>query len=149
MSSSTPSNLTHFPTIDSPSTDSPPTICQVIGVATTYLRIAMAESDACIPFTQCASSIQNVQPGDRVLVRIVQGQHFVELRLMREGEAPIRITSDTEGNITLEASQALRLRTPKAEVHINADGDITLKANNIDSEAEQENRLSGRYIRLG
>lgn len=139
----TTSNLTAFPSLDGPSS-----IGRIIGIAATYLRVEIDESDLCVPFTHCSTAIQSVQPGDRVLVRIVQGQPLVEARLMREGETPVRITSDVEGNITLEATQALCLRTAKAEIHINADGDLTLKANNIDSEAEQENRLSGRYIRL-
>lgn len=143
MSLSHTPNLTRFPSVESPSL-----IGRVIGVGATYLRIDMDESDVCVPFTRCSSSIQWVQPGDQVLMRFIGGQPLVEARLMREGEAPIRMTGDTEGNITIEATRALCLRTPKADIHIDADGDLTLKANNIDSEAEHENRLSGRYIRL-
>ena len=131
-----------------PTATTPAKIVQVLGVAASYLRVDLGEHDLCIPFTQCASSIQSVQPGDRVLVRTVEGLPIVETRLMRDGETPVRITSDTEGNLTLEATQALCLRTPNAEVSIDANGDLTLKANNIDSEAEQENRLAGRYIKL-
>ncbi|GGX38619.1 hypothetical protein [Saccharospirillum salsuginis] len=125
-----------------------PKIARVLGVAASYLRIDMGDSDLCVPYTQCAASIQCVQPNDRVLVRIIDGQPIVEARLMREGETPVRITNDAEGNLTLEATQALRLRTPNAEIAIDVDGDLTLKANNIDSEAEQENRLTGRYVKL-
>lgn len=123
-------------------------IAQVLGVAASYLRVDMDDSDLCIPFTQCAASIQSVQPGDRVLVRTIDGLPIVETRLLREGETPVRISSDADGNLTIESTQALRLRTPDAEISIDAKGDLTLKANNIDSEAERENRLTGQHIKL-
>lgn len=143
MRPSDTSNIARLPT-----PDSQPRLARVLGVANSYLRVDMGEADVCIPFTRCSTSIQKVQPGDRVLVRSIAGFPVVETRMMRDGEAPIHITADIEGNLVLEASGALCLRTSKAEILIDAKGNIKLTAVNIESEADEENRLAGRTIKL-
>lgn len=131
-----------------PVADAPSRIARVIGVGQDALRIDLDDTDVRVPYTQCSTAVHSVQPGDRVLVRTLEGRAIVEARLMREGETPVRITQDAQGDLTLAATGALRLRTPKAEIRIDADGDLSLTAHNIDSDAEQENRLTGRVVKL-
>lgn len=123
-------------------------ITPVIGVSDTYLRIEWDDGDLCIPYAQCSTAVQGIRPGDNVMVSLVGGIHIVTARLLREGEEPFQVSYTDDGVLTLTARQGLRIRTPKAEITIDKDGNLQLAATNIDSEAEQENRLSGQAIKL-
>lgn len=125
-----------------------PWLADVIELVDRQVHLDLHQADILVPFTQCAAAVHGLRPGDRVLVRRLGEAFIIEARMMREGEAPLPIEYNHLGELVIEAKQAMRLRTPKGEILLDRRGKLRLHADCIDSDAENENRISGTMIKL-